>query len=548
MNLGHHGKPSTLIKFEDQSTSNAIAHMMAVHQINKQGPIPTRSIESHGGDSQNPIQSTFNPSHFRRLLIKWIVEDNVHFTQVENPRFRELMEYANHSILESGSLPTHATIRRWILKDYNRCKPLVDALLREVDGQVHISFDLWTSNNLLSLIAIVLHYVDRQGKIQTILLGLPELEGSHAGVNIASSVVSIIREFKLESKIGHFVLDNASNNDTCLEQVASELGFDCQERRLRCMGHVINLVVKNLLFGKDPEAFEVELEQPRDEIAMLELWRKKGPIGRLHNIVVHVRQSGQRSKLFKRLQSIDINDVDSEKSVTYELIRDNKTRWNSTYDMIERAVKLRNTIDAYIQTQLQNDPKSSIRHDQLSALDWTNLTEYLSILQPFKVATKSLEGRATGGQFGAIWEVLPAMEFLLEHLEELKQQYKNHPDDHFKIGINLAWQKLDEYYNKTSVSPAYVAAVVLHPALRWQWIKKQWSDWPDWIKDAETEVLKLWQYYKQLPIEDPDTAPEMELSGLQEFIFKGIQEDNEEEDGGEFSTFYKLDSTDHFML
>ncbi|THY95139.1 hypothetical protein D6C92_04542 [Aureobasidium pullulans] len=31
-------------------------------------------------------------------------------------------------------------------------------------------------------------------------------------------------------------------------------------------------------------------------------------------------------------------------------------------------------------------------------------------------------------------------------------------------GVNLAWKKLNEYYQMTNQSPVYVAAVVLHPA------------------------------------------------------------------------------------
>ena len=42
------------------------------------------------------------------------------------------------------------------------------------------------------------------------------------------------------------------------------------------------------------------------------------------------------------------------------------------------------------------------------------------------------------------------------------------------VGINLAWQKLDEYYSKTDQSPVYVAAVVLHPGLKWTWLEKAW--------------------------------------------------------------------------
>jgi hypothetical protein len=39
---------------------------------------------------------------------------------------------------------------------------------------------------------------------------------------------------------------------------------------------------------------------------------------------------------------------------------------------------------------------------------------------------------------------------------------------HFLTNINLAWQKLDTYFNKTDATPIYRAAVVLHPRLKWR--------------------------------------------------------------------------------
>ena len=51
----------------------------------------------------------------------------------------------------------------------------------------------------------------------------------------------------------------------------------------------MNLTVKALLFGKNADAFEVELNTDPvigREREALELWRPHGPIGKLHNIVV----------------------------------------------------------------------------------------------------------------------------------------------------------------------------------------------------------------------------------------------------------------------
>jgi hypothetical protein len=45
---------------------------------------------------------------------------------------------------------------------------------------------------------------------------------SHTGGNIAES--AIISELNLENCLGYFVLDNASNNDTCIQTLSEELG------------------------------------------------------------------------------------------------------------------------------------------------------------------------------------------------------------------------------------------------------------------------------------------------------------------------------------
>ena len=63
--------------------------------------------------------------------------------------------------------------------------------------------------------------------------------------------------------------------------------------------------------------------------------------------------------------------------------------------------------------------------------------------------------------------MLLTMEWLLKHLEESKLQHQRDDEPHLRIGCNLGWMKLDQYYTLTDDSPAYLAAVVLHPAYRW---------------------------------------------------------------------------------
>jgi len=102
------------------------------------------------------------------------------------------------------------------------------------------------------------------------------------------------------------------------------------------------------------------------------------------------------------------------------------------------------------------------------------------------------------------------MEWLLKHLEESKVQHERDEEPYLRIGCNLGWMKLDEYYTLTEDSPAYLAALVLHPAFRWSTVESQWADHPDWLVRGKAAVQELWEEYRNLPVEQ-DAIPEQPL-------------------------------------
>ena len=117
---------------------------------------------------------------------------------------------------------------------------------------VHFTFDLWSSANHRAFLEIVGHWVGADGKLHGTLLGLRRFHGSHSCINQAEHFWEVIKFYELETKIRYLTLDNASNNDTALVQIAAYLAdhrikFNPVERRLRCFGHRINLVVKAFL-------------------------------------------------------------------------------------------------------------------------------------------------------------------------------------------------------------------------------------------------------------------------------------------------------------
>jgi hypothetical protein len=74
-----------------------------------------------------------------------------------------------------------------------------------------------------------------------------------------------------------------------------------------------------------------------------------------------------------------------------------------------------------------------------------------------------------------MWEALPAIEVLIEHLDKMKQIFTQETHPELASSINLAWLKLDDYYQKLDDSPAYAAALLLYPRYRMRHFENKWK-------------------------------------------------------------------------
>lgn len=64
----------------------------------------------------------------------------------------------------------------------------------------------------------------------------------------------------ITDKVEYFVADNDSPNDTAMVAICRELNLaNPARRRPRCLGHIINLSAKDLLFGKEEGSFDFEI-------------------------------------------------------------------------------------------------------------------------------------------------------------------------------------------------------------------------------------------------------------------------------------------------
>ncbi|KAM0710102.1 hypothetical protein Q7P35_002464 [Cladosporium inversicolor] len=353
-------------------------------------------------DSYLAIEHPLYAERWQTSFINWIVTNDISFEAATDPTLHEIISHSGLSVKDL--LPSRPTIRKWLMTTY-----------------IERLNDVWSAPNKLSLLGVVGHWLDKERNLKTALLGLRPLDG-HAGTDIADVLRGIMATFGLATAKE---LDSAT----------------APQIRLRCLGHIINLVVKAILFGTTSNTFQKDLQGASDDDTFA-LWRKQGAIGYLHNLVTYITRSDRRLREFEASQKVEIGDLKR----TLHLKRDTGIRWNSTYTMIKRALQLQKPLQRYCHPQ-----------------DWEELCHFEELLQYFEKATKR--------------EVIPTMDYLFAKLKKHAKEVEETPKiftDYYIICLNHGFAKLSEYYTKIDESPFYAAAVALHPCKRFTYFDEIW--------------------------------------------------------------------------
>ncbi|OBS15557.1 hypothetical protein FPOA_13630 [Fusarium poae] len=399
---------------------------------NRTSPAPSSSVSvldmQKRATKRRPLIVESRADIFKRLLLGWITGANIPLHGVEHKLFRQLLAFLDDEFVIEV-LPTSGnTVRRWILQEFEEHTRMLKDEMNKALSKVHTSFDMWTSPNGIAILSVIAYYVDIAGTPQVRLISLEKLSGSHGGENQAILMAKVIRKYGLEKKIGFFTADNADPCDTCVRALlkmfnprASPTGLEGLEgeRRIRCVGHILNLSAKAFLEGDSSDIFDSHIAEKdqKKERELLREWRKRGPIGKLHNLVYWIRRNPQRRELFLSITSGKV-----DQSIMAEL-----GVWFVDDTLKGLMVKadndrLRDIIDVFCKLSLL-DPKEEKRvsaEEVLSCGDWVVLAEIIEILQPYLTYTKHFEGRTP--RFA---EVLPTMYLLKGHLSEMRQRYSS---------------------------------------------------------------------------------------------------------------------------
>ena len=418
-------------QYVGQSTTNMRNHLQSKHEIlvpqNKSSrTIATETVEAlydkllrKLGDQDNVdkeiLRRTISQPVVNSTLLDLVVVRRLPFSCVEWPEFHSFVRALNQEACTFIPM-SHNTLKTQVSSWYTQAKDVVRKRLQSSQTSIHLAVDIWTSPSNDLLLAICASFVDAQGSFRNILIGLRVVRG-HSGPHQWETLHLVLQEYGIEEKIGTIVGDNSGTNDALCRTISNylisekKINWIQTHMRLRCMGHILNLVVQAFLFTNSEDEKEMdsydqenieEDEEGGEKYAReraSKIRTKMGVMGKVHNIVVHIRASPQRTTQFKTAAGKTIP-------------LDNRTRWNSWYRMLQTTLEepVLNAVRNYTEKQIAEGTLD--RRDDISNADIAVLRTISNFLGVFDGACLWLQG-----QQSTIERVLEAIDIIQEHLD-----------------------------------------------------------------------------------------------------------------------------------
>lgn len=184
----------------------------------------------------------------------------------------------------------------------------------------------------------------------------------------------------------------------------------------------------------------------------------------------------------QRLQKLKSKCAEEHRNLT--LILDCRTRWSSTYHMLQRAILLQ---EAYNQVcSMDRDLMAHV----LTERDWEFAQSLCNLLAPFANLTTKL---STDRSYASIPIVISGFNKLIDTLEQYRRSLNNQRkfSDICKAVLKAKF-KLQEYYARTDLTPIYAVGTALDPRRKFGWWRhQQWED--RYQQQAQDFVRDVWR-------------------------------------------------------
>ncbi|CAG7815583.1 unnamed protein product, partial [Allacma fusca] len=457
----------------------------AKHTVSRRHP--TISIKS---DAEKPKQTliskflkskSFVKEEFERLLLEFIIMTDQPFHVVENQAFLRFALYGR----DLDGLFSEDTLKRRIVSLYDAEKLKIKDLLMKAAGRISLVLDCWTTRHCIGFHGVIASWISADWNYEEVLLDMDILKRGHSGKELATSLVNVLEDFKILGKVLAITTDNASSCDTMFNEfkrVASQKGLhvDCDNQRVRCLAHVVNLACKDAIsILKTMSAIEVDdssdgssnesdiceddsqssaesgdLQSDSPDANPANDTASRNNLSLYHRVrkgIASIRKSGTLLESFK-------NSCRIKKLKHRQLVLDTEVRWNSTDYMLRRLYDMKLAYD-HLTTK-----EHKLFKYKLTLQDWDLIKDMMDLLEPFRKMTVYLSKAKipTMALSAAVYIEL------YNHLESYKKA--NGKGEEICSAAAAACDKLNKYY-PTSDGLVYVMGLILDPRCKLEWYK-----------------------------------------------------------------------------
>ncbi|XP_040188247.1 E3 SUMO-protein ligase ZBED1-like [Rana temporaria] len=309
-------------------------------------------------------------------------------------------------------------------------KKVVDELSQA--SSVALTTDGWTSRGTESYITITAHFITADWEMRSPVLQTRPLYESHTSAHLAQVLTEAVDEWKLKRPSTNIPVttDNAKNQVNAV----IEAGLGPQ---IGCFAHVVNLASQK----------------------GISVSRMDRLLGRIRKVVSYFHRSTTAAHVLKTKQEM-------LKLPKHKLINDVPTRWNSTYDMLERYLEQQ----AAIYSALTDKTLKKIVKDiiTLSDDDVRVAEEVLQVLQPLKMVTSLLSTESSP----SVSMIMPLKTRILQSMapgvedSTITQDVKTAIREDLQPRYTSPPTLQDYLHRSTALDPRFKSLSHMDPALR----------------------------------------------------------------------------------
>ncbi|KAF2886886.1 hypothetical protein ILUMI_19289 [Ignelater luminosus] len=419
------------------------------------------------------ITSTEGTKHKKitEAILNFIILDHKAFSVVEGKGFQQLMK----EVVPLYKIPSRETFKKRADDKYEAMSDVFKKYIKSAEYYCLI-YDIWTEKmQNKSFVGVTIHFLEKS-KLTSGTLGVFELFERHTAEYVQRRLTEIFTDWCVSTdKVTAVVTDNDS---TVMKVNRDMFG---EKKIIACFAHTVNLTIDNPL--------------TRSETA-------SQIIGKVREIVKFIKRSVNASDELRKKQ----RDAGLKEGQTKKLILDVRTRWNSTFYMIERFLELVSTIGAILLCRSDAPP-------MLTSSEIGCLREIVQLIQPFERLTKEISGH----NYVTVSKVIPLVSCLRGMLENFSPTFEA------AISLKIEIQKeVIKRFDKLEHCSSLALATALDPRFKLIYFKdatakaKVLNYVNNCVKNMQTMLLPpessdesekeektereidIWSYHKQL--------------------------------------------------